>query len=76
VPACGLRVSELVALRIVQVNRRQGVVRLTGKGTRKGWCQWAKRLLNGSSSIWSRHGLCSPVTVGAMRSFRAHAAAT
>lgn len=33
--ACGLRVSELVALRISQVNRRQGVVRLTGKGNKE-----------------------------------------
>lgn len=33
--ACGLRVSELVALRVPQVNRRQGVVRLTGKGNKE-----------------------------------------
>ncbi len=30
--ACGLRVSELVALRLSQINVRQGVVRVTGKG--------------------------------------------
>ncbi len=30
--ATGLRVSELVGLRLDQVNRRQGVVRVTGKG--------------------------------------------
>jgi integrase/recombinase XerD len=30
--ATGLRVSELVALRLDQVNRRQGVVRVVGKG--------------------------------------------
>lgn len=29
---CGLRVSELVTLRVDQVNLRQGVVRVTGKG--------------------------------------------
>ncbi|SFM11826.1 site-specific tyrosine recombinase XerD [Marinobacter zhejiangensis] len=29
---CGLRVSELVGLRVDQVNARQGVVRITGKG--------------------------------------------
>ncbi|MGM0434058.1 MAG: site-specific tyrosine recombinase XerD [Pseudomonadota bacterium] len=33
--ACGLRVSELVALRLAQVNRRQGVVRLLGKGNKE-----------------------------------------
>ena len=32
--ACGLRVSELVGLRIEQVNLRQGVVRVTGKGSK------------------------------------------
>ena len=32
---CGLRVSELVALRTDQVNRRQGVARLHGKGNRE-----------------------------------------
>lgn len=30
--ACGLRVTELVSLSVVQVNLRQGVVRVTGKG--------------------------------------------
>lgn len=30
--ATGLRVSELVSLRLDQINRRQGVVRVTGKG--------------------------------------------
>lgn len=30
--ACGLRVSEMVALTLSQVNTRQGVVRITGKG--------------------------------------------
>lgn len=30
--ACGLRVSELVGLTLANVNERQGVVRLTGKG--------------------------------------------
>lgn len=33
--ACGLRVSELVALRLSQVNQRQGVVRLVGKGNKE-----------------------------------------
>lgn len=30
--ACGLRVTELVTLRLDQLNNRQGVVRITGKG--------------------------------------------
>ncbi|WP_423747865.1 site-specific tyrosine recombinase XerD [Halopseudomonas nanhaiensis] len=33
--ACGLRVSELVGLRLDQVNLRQGVVRVTGKGDKE-----------------------------------------
>lgn len=33
--ACGLRVSELVGLRIDQLNLRQNVVRVTGKGARE-----------------------------------------
>ncbi len=33
--ACGLRVSELVGLRIDQVNLRQGVVRVEGKGRKE-----------------------------------------
>jgi len=33
--ACGLRVSELVGLRLEQVNLRQGVVRVLGKGSKE-----------------------------------------
>lgn len=33
--ACGLRVSELVELRIEQINRNQGVVRVWGKGNKE-----------------------------------------
>lgn len=33
--ACGLRVSELVGLRVGQINLRQGVVRIFGKGSKE-----------------------------------------
>jgi len=33
--ACGLRVTELVSLRLDQVNLRQGVLRVTGKGNKE-----------------------------------------
>ena len=33
--ACGLRVSELIALRLEQVNLRQGVLRVFGKGSKE-----------------------------------------
>ena len=33
--ACGLRVSELVGLTLTEVNLRQGVVRVTGKGSKE-----------------------------------------
>ena len=33
--ACGLRVSELVTLQLASVNLRQGVVRVTGKGSKE-----------------------------------------
>ena len=33
--ACGLRVSELVGLRLGQINLRQGVVRILGKGSKE-----------------------------------------
>ena len=52
--ACGLRVSELVNLSLAQVNLRQGVVRVTGKGSKERLVpfgeealDWVQRYLTG-----------------------------
>jgi len=44
--ACGLRVSELVALSLRQVNLRQEVVRLTGKGGKERLVPFGQEALN------------------------------
>jgi integrase/recombinase XerD len=56
--ACGLRVTELVDLRIDQVNLRQGVVRITGKGNKERLVplgdeaiDWIKTYLDESRSL-------------------------
>jgi integrase/recombinase XerD len=41
--ACGLRVTELTSLQLVQVSLNQGVVRVLAKAARSDSCPWAKR---------------------------------
>lgn len=55
--ACGLRVSELVGLTLHQVNLRQGVVRVFGKGRKERLvplgdeaCEWLRRYLREARS--------------------------
>ncbi len=62
--ATGLRVSELVNLTIQQVNLRQGVVRVTGKGNKERLVpmgeeatQWLNRYLNSARSEILNHSL-------------------
>jgi integrase/recombinase XerD len=62
--ATGLRVSELVNLTIQQVNLRQGVVRVTGKGNKERLVpmgeeatQWLDRYLNSARSDILNHAL-------------------
>ena len=53
--ACGLRVSELVGLRVDQVSFNQGVVRVTGKGSKERLVPMGEEAL-----AWLRHYLAGP----------------
>ena len=51
--ACGLRVSELLNLRLELINLKQGYLRITGKGNKERLvplgqyaCDWVERYLN------------------------------
>lgn len=57
--ASGLRVSELVGLKLIQVNLEQGVVKVLGKGSRERLVplgevavSWIKRHLLGARNVW------------------------
>ena len=57
--ASGLRVSELVGLKLIQVNLEQGVVKILGKGSKERLVPlgeiavaWIKRHLSGARSLW------------------------
>ena len=57
--ASGLRVSELVGLKLIQVNVEQGVIKVLGKGSKERLVPlgevaltWIKRHLNGARAFW------------------------
>ncbi|MFF7706919.1 site-specific tyrosine recombinase XerD [Pseudomonas sp. NPDC007930] len=53
--ACGLRVSELVGLRLDEINTRQGVLRVMGKGGKERLVPMGEEALNWLER-YSRHG--------------------
>lgn len=60
--ACGLRVSELVGLTLGQLNLRQGVIRVMGKGSKERLvplgqeaCDWLERYLREARPILLNH---------------------
>lgn len=63
--ATGLRVSELVTLQLGQLNTRQGVVRVIGKGSRERLVPLGEEALNWLET-WAATG--RPVVLGAHRS--------
>lgn len=68
--ACGLRVSELVTLRVDQVNLRQGAVRVVGKGNKErlvpigeSGLEWIERYLKQSRGLLLGHALSPAIFV-------------
>ena len=73
--ACGLRVTELISLTLEQVNLRQGVLRVMGKGSKERLVPMGEEAI-----VWveryMRDGACTNCSVGgpAMCCFPASAA--
>ncbi|MGA9342099.1 MAG: site-specific tyrosine recombinase XerD [Rhodanobacteraceae bacterium] len=72
--ATGLRVSELVGLAAQQVNLRQGVLRVTGKGGKERLvplgeeaADWLTRYVNEARPVLLRGGACNSLFVTARR---------
>lgn len=64
--ASGLRVSELVGLKLIQVNLEQGVVKILGKGSKERLVPlgevavtWIKQHLSGARAFWLSPPRCS-----------------
>ena len=64
--ASGLRVSELVGLKLIQVNLEQGVVKILGKGSKERLVPlgevavtWIKQHLSGARAFWLSPHRCS-----------------
>jgi integrase/recombinase XerD len=72
--AAGLRVSELVLLPATAVNLRQGVLRVTGKGSKERLVplgeesqHWLERYLQASRRSWSARARCRRWPMGRPR---------
>jgi integrase/recombinase XerD len=48
--ASGLRVSELVTMKVYQANLNSGVVRVLARARRSGWYRWARKRSNGCAA--------------------------
>jgi integrase/recombinase XerD len=62
--ACGLRVTELVTLQVTDINLRQGVVRVVGKGNKERLVplgeeaiSWLNRFIGGERADFLKHNL-------------------
>ena len=54
--ACGLRISEAVSLRPEQIDARQGVIRIIGKGNKERLLPLPSSLLTALRAAWTTHG--------------------
>jgi len=74
--ACGLRVTELVSLKMSQVNLRQGVIRVTGKGNKDRLVplgeeaqDWLERFLETARDELLHHAPCEALFPSNRRQF-------